>query len=59
MSETKGGPNGEIIGIDGPEHTVASRARQWWAATEGIRLIALCVLVMLVGVVLMATISAR
>lgn len=43
--ETKRGPYGEVVDIDGSEWTLASRARRLWAATEGIRYIAALTLV--------------
>lgn len=56
MNETKLGPNGEIIGVDGPEDD-RSRMQQWWMATAGIRLIVLAGVLAIVGVVLMARIA--
>lgn len=55
--QTKRGPDGRTVGIDGPEPRRWDMLRRWWTATEGIRFIVVCALVSVLLVVLMVVVS--
>lgn len=56
MAETKRGPDGETIGLDGPEPRSRTLWR-WWTATAGIRFIVFAALFAAAAITLMAVVA--